>query len=45
MGCGTIKGMGEDITSLGGIISKGSDHYKDAVGKNPPGSKMESKEK
>ena len=39
-GCGTLKGIGEDITSLGGFISDGSDHYKEAVGDNPPGSKM-----
>jgi len=42
-GCGTIRGIGEDITSLGGAFSKGSDHYKEAIGNNPPGSKMGSK--
>lgn len=42
-GCGTIQGIGEDITSLGGFISDGSDHYKEAVEANPPGSKMETK--
>jgi len=39
-GCSTFKGIGEDITSLGGFISGGSDHYKEAVKANPPGSRM-----
>ncbi|MCD4779922.1 MAG: entericidin EcnA/B family protein [Candidatus Omnitrophica bacterium] len=33
-GCSTIKGMGEDIRSIGGWISNGSDHVRENVGKN-----------
>ena len=39
-GCGTIKGLGKDITSLGGLISDGSDHVSTSMKNNPPGSKM-----
>jgi len=43
-GCGTIRGIGEDIGSVGGVISSGSDHVKESVKNNPPGSKMGTKE-
>lgn len=39
-GCGTIRGIGEDIKSIGGVISSGSDHIKESIKNNPPGSKM-----
>jgi len=39
-GCGTISGIGKDIKSVGGVISSGSDHIKESVKNNPPGSKM-----
>jgi len=28
IGCSTIKGVGEDISSIGGWVSKGSDNVK-----------------
>jgi len=39
-GCGTIKGVGEDVRTLGGWISSGSDHVEESIKKNPPGSQM-----
>ena len=42
-GCGTISGLGQDFQSAGDIIIGGSDHYRQAVKDNPPGSKMEAK--
>ena len=41
LGCGTISGIGKDMESLGDVFIKGSDHYKEAVKENPPGSKMQ----
>jgi len=44
-GCGTIKGIGNDITFIGEAISNSSDHVRESVANNPPGSKMGSKSK
>lgn len=33
MGCGTIKGLGQDIGSVGGWMSRGSDSVKTNAGK------------
>ena len=41
-GCGTISGIGNDIKSVGDIIANSSDHVRESVKNNPPGSKMES---
>ncbi len=40
-GCGTIKGLGEDVGAIGGWMSGSSDHVKESVKQNPPGSGME----
>ena len=42
-GCNTLSGVGKDIQSVGNAISGGSDHIRESVKNNPPGSKMESK--
>ncbi|MCK5214310.1 MAG: hypothetical protein KAR05_03040 [Candidatus Omnitrophica bacterium] len=31
-GCGTIKGLGEDISTVGGWLSRGSDHVQENIG-------------
>ncbi|MCK5214311.1 MAG: hypothetical protein KAR05_03045 [Candidatus Omnitrophica bacterium] len=31
-GCGTIKGIGEDITAIGGWFTRGSDSVQDNIG-------------
>ena len=33
LGCGTIKGLGEDISTVGGWFTRGSDHVKENMGK------------
>ena len=33
VGCGTIKGMGEDISTVGKWLAKGSDNVKQNTGK------------
>ncbi len=40
-GCGTIKGVGEDLTTVGGWISQSSDHVKHQMKENPPGSRTQ----
>lgn len=40
-GCNTMKGIGNDLTAVGGWITSGSEHIEESVGKNPPGSGME----
>ncbi len=40
-GCNTMKGIGNDLTAVGGWITSGSEHVEESVGKNPPGSGME----
>jgi len=40
-GCSTIKGIGEDVKTLGGWITSGSEHVEESIKKNPPGSQME----
>jgi predicted small secreted protein len=42
-GCNTISGIGKDLQSVGDMIIGGSDHVREAVKNNPPGSKMETK--
>jgi len=37
-GCNTIKGIGEDVKTVGGWISSGSEHVEESIKKNPPGS-------
>ncbi len=32
-GCGTIKGLGEDISAVGGWFSRGSEHVQENMGK------------
>ena len=44
LGCHTIKGVGDDVSTVGGWISGGSDHVKESIKNNPPGSKMEGKD-
>lgn len=39
-GCNTIKGIGEDVKTVGGWISSGSEHVEESIKKNPPGSNM-----
>ncbi len=39
-GCSTIKGLGEDVSTIGGWIVNGSEHVEESVKKNPPGSGM-----
>lgn len=29
IGCGTIKGLGEDVSTIGGWVTKGSDNVKE----------------
>jgi predicted small secreted protein len=33
-GCGTIRGLGEDLSGIGKAISRSSDHVKDSVKKD-----------
>lgn len=33
VGCSTIKGIGEDVSAVGGWIKKGSDNVKENVAK------------
>ena len=33
IGCGTIKGFGDDISAVGGWFSKGSDNVKEGLKK------------
>jgi len=40
-GCSTIKGIGDDIKTLGGWITSGSEHVEESIKKNPPGSQVE----
>lgn len=40
-GCSTVRGLGNDVATVGGWITKGSDHVEESVKKNPPGSGME----
>ena len=40
-GCSTIKGLGDDVMTVGGWISSGSEHMEESIKKNPPGSGME----
>jgi predicted small secreted protein len=40
-GCNTMKGLGNDLSAVGGWITRGSEHVEESVGKNPPGSRME----
>ena len=40
-GCNTMKGIGNDLTAVGGWITSGSEHVEESVGTNPPGSGME----
>ena len=40
-GCNTIKGIGDDVKTVGGWISSGSEHVEESIKKNPPGSNME----
>lgn len=40
-GCNTMKGVGNDLSAVGGWITRGSEHVEENVGKNPPGSGME----
>ena len=40
-GCNTMQGLGEDLTAVGGWITRGSEHVEESIGNNPPGSKME----
>ena len=40
-GCSTIKGLGDDIKTVGGWISNGSQHVEESIKNNPPGSGME----
>jgi predicted small secreted protein len=40
-GCGTIKGIGNDVGTVGGWISNGSEHVEESIKNNPPGSGME----
>ena len=42
-GCGTISGIGKGLQSVGDVILKGSDHVKESIKNNPPGSKMDTK--
>ncbi|HLF18759.1 MAG TPA: entericidin EcnA/B family protein [Candidatus Omnitrophota bacterium] len=37
-GCNTIKGIGDDVKTVGGWISSGSEHVEESIKKNPPGS-------
>ncbi len=39
-GCSTVKGLGEDVSTVGGWITKGSEHVEESVQNNPQGSKM-----
>jgi predicted small secreted protein len=32
-GCGTIKGLGEDISAVGGWFSRGSTHVQENIGR------------
>ena len=40
-GCNTIRGIGDDVTAVGGWITRGSEHVEESVKNNPPGSGME----
>jgi predicted small secreted protein len=40
-GCNTVQGLGEDLTAVGGWISRGSEHVEESIKNNPPGSQME----
>jgi predicted small secreted protein len=40
-GCSTIKGLGDDIKTVGGWVSNGSEHVEESIKNNPPGSGME----
>lgn len=40
-GCNTMKGLGKDLSVVGGWITNGSEHVEESIGKNPPGSKMD----
>ncbi|MCK5082969.1 MAG: hypothetical protein KAR31_08705 [Candidatus Omnitrophica bacterium] len=40
-GCNTIKGLGNDVTTIGGWITNGSEHVEESIKNNPPGSGME----
>ena len=40
-GCNTMKGIGNDLSAVGGWITKGSEHVEEGVGKNPPGSNVQ----
>ncbi len=40
-GCSTISGLGDDLQTVGGWITKGSEHVEESVKNNPPGSGME----
>ena len=39
-GCNTVKGVGEDIKTVGGLISGSAQHVENSIQKNPPGSGM-----
>ena len=40
-GCSMVKGLGEDVSTVGNWITKGSTHVEESIKKNPPGSGME----
>ncbi|MCK4881476.1 MAG: entericidin [Candidatus Omnitrophica bacterium] len=40
-GCNTIKGLGNDVATIGDWITDGSEHVEESIKKNPPGSGME----
>ena len=39
-GCSTIRGIGNDVSTIGGWITNGSEHVEESIKNNPPGSRM-----
>ncbi|MCK5180135.1 MAG: entericidin EcnA/B family protein [Candidatus Omnitrophica bacterium] len=39
-GCNMIRGIGNDVTTIGGWITSGSEHVEESIKNNPPGSGM-----